>query len=332
MISVPCLFVLGVPRSGNTVLASLLNKSKDIFFFEDTLVRKLLRVLLNCNLAHPNDCDALISEFIEDERLKTYLPLDDHEYRDFPNIGAFVNHLFERLIENNEVIYFGDKAPNMMRYLPELLSVFTAAKILFVVRDPRDNVFSLMKRQYISLYQSCLLYDEYNNEMVRFNGLLGDEKSLVIRFEDILQDSERTIRRVYSFLDISFTRTSLDLSEYDAIKDSYVLPTLDASKIGKWKRNLSPKEVRKIEQFLNVHFVRNNYDISHKHVVARVVTNSRFIFEGVIWDIKGLFISRKSEMRSKKLVTLYIPVNVRIRRLLYNLFFGIISGKFKPRI
>ena len=333
MIDVPCVFVLGVPRSGNTLVASLLNRSNSVRFFDDTLVRKLLRVVLNFDFtSNDNNSVELLDKLRQDDRINEVLALANFKTENLPDIKELLNLLFKRLLKNNNVLYFGDKAPNMLRYMPELLSLFPAAKIVFVVRDPRDNVYSLINRQYLSLAQSCQLYDEYNREVVRFLNLLGSEKAVLIRFEDVLAQPESSIHSLFDFIDIPFDLNVLDLSEYGEKQDSYVLPKLDKSKIGRWKENMRAKDVRFVERFLNSHFTEHKYDIFNINIKPSRLSFLRVLLDGFIWDVKGLFKTTQVEMRSKKLISAHIPFRIRLKRLLYNLIHLSIANKFKPKL
>lgn len=105
------------------------------------------------------------------------------------------------------------KSPTIAN-LDLFFEVFPRAHLLLLVRDGRDVAASGMKTFGWTLEESARSWSKGAGRIARFIDEHRDQAVRVVRFEDIVLDTERTLMEVLSFLDLS--REAYDL---DALED-----------------------------------------------------------------------------------------------------------------
>jgi hypothetical protein len=143
--------------------------------------------------------------------------------------------------------YFVEKTPKHALCLKRIFKVVPDARVLFIVRDGRDNVASLRKRfgdfdlalwRWISDNGAALLWKD-------------DPRVLIIRYEDLVREPADAAQRICGFLGIDFEDPMLSSTDspYDHLSDRNMAvraeqvrePIRDNS--GRWKEELSAGEV-----------------------------------------------------------------------------------------
>lgn len=115
------IFILGMPRTGTTLLESIIASNKNVFSGGEMV---------------------LMTNLIEDYVLKN----------DAPNIEGLKNigqQYIDRISEITRLKIFIDKMPDNFFYLGYILYALPKAKIIHIERDPWDNAISLFKQRYI---------------------------------------------------------------------------------------------------------------------------------------------------------------------------------------
>lgn len=115
------IFILGMPRTGTTLLESIIASNKKVFSGGEMV---------------------LMTNLIEDYVLKNDLP----NLKDLKNIGQ---QYVDRISEITKLKIFIDKMPDNFFYLGYILYALPKAKILHIERNPWDNAISLFKQRYI---------------------------------------------------------------------------------------------------------------------------------------------------------------------------------------
>jgi tetratricopeptide (TPR) repeat protein len=112
-----------------------------------------------------------------------------------------------------------DKLPMNTVVLCLIAKLFPTAKILFAIRDPRDVVFSCLRRRFVmnpAMYELCTpddaarLYDA----VMRLAEIYRKKLALDIldtRYEDLVADFAGGLRRICEFLGIAFDARMLDV-------------------------------------------------------------------------------------------------------------------------
>ena len=187
-------FLLGFPRSGTTLLESVLASHPDVTVLEekDTLgeaTRDLMR-----NAASLERLTAASDEALDAYRASYWRYVQ----------GQTTDGLGRVVI---------DKLPLNTVKLPLISRLFPQARIIFAVRDPRDVVLSCFRRQFrmnpsmfefLSLDRAAAFYDA----VMRFGDVCLSRIELPVHthyYEQLVTDFEATARQVCEFVDVPWT-------------------------------------------------------------------------------------------------------------------------------
>lgn len=321
-------FIVGVPRSGTTLLTVLLNNHGEVFLDQQAIAIRTLnfkqRVTSAIKLNPGEDiCSIWRSEAAKDERLVDFLDWDLLLPGTPITLRRFVALSFANRAIGHGKKLFGDKSPDAIERLPELLSLFPTSKLIVVVRDARPNVASLVKRQYLDLRVAAQRWKDWNAAGTAAADWLGPERILSVRYEDLLREPEATLQTVCTFLGITYEDSMLDLAGASATQseNAYVKKTLDVSAIDKWKISMHQEDLIRIERICGDWL---------RHLGYEPATNQAGNANLGFWQDYGLRVANsfrlllrpyRKEMRDQQLVAVKLP----FRRRLY-LFLGTVAG------
>jgi Sulfotransferase family len=221
----PPLLVLGVSRSGTTLLRVMLDRNSQLavpdesYFVPLLADRHLLRV----------DRD----EFLDDlRRLQTVrewaVPLDKLRARlaDRTPIGRAIAAIYEVYAEQQGKRRWGDKTPMYMRHLPLLRRLFPDAQYVHLIRDGRDAAVSFLSMLDGIAFETWghprspagfAAHWRTDVEAARRLGRrVGPARYLEVRYEDLVTDTEGTLRRICAFAGLPFEPAMVDYSESES--------------------------------------------------------------------------------------------------------------------
>ncbi len=194
-------FVFSLPRSGSTLLQRMLTAHPDIASASEPWVLIPPMYTLRENGAYTEYEHHIMVRSIRD--FSKELPGGIEDY-----VGAvrnFALDLYGRLALNGER-YFLDKTPPYHLIADEVLDLFPDAPLIFLWRNPLSVVTSLVQtygkgtwavhRYAVHLFQGL-------DNLVRVGKTVAD-RSCMIRYEDMLQDPEAQLRRVFGYLDLPY--------------------------------------------------------------------------------------------------------------------------------
>ena len=257
------IFVVGAPRSGTTLLQLILNAHPDvaihgeIHFFDEILQ---LKTEIS-GFETEQDRDRFLGQLGRTNALQ-YVPglqprLEVVRERlgkaASPGYELFFLLMMQAFAEESGASRFGEKTPQNIRYLPELSEIFPEAKIVHIVRDPRDVVTSLMRMPWApdSVVLNALKWKIdmlYMHDYLESGGAAHE-----LRYEDLVAEPESTLRTLCRFLDVpwdpvmlAFNR-SADANIQDEPWKAGTRRKLNASAISGWKNKLSLSEARVVQ-------------------------------------------------------------------------------------
>jgi hypothetical protein len=257
------IFVVGAPRSGTTLLQLILNAHPDvaihgeIHFFDEILQLKTEIP----GFETEQDRDKFLGQLGRTNALQ-YVPglqprLEVVRKRlgtaASPGYELFFLLLMQAFAEESGASRFGEKTPQNIRYLPELSEIFPEAKIVHIVRDPRDVVTSLMRMPWApdSVVLNAIKWKIdmlYMHDYLESGGAAHE-----LRYEDLVAEPESTLRALCRFLDVpwdpvmlAFNR-SADANIQDEPWKAGTRRELNASAVSGWKNKLSPSEARVVQ-------------------------------------------------------------------------------------
>ncbi|VVD05857.1 unnamed protein product, partial [Leptidea sinapis] len=202
----PLIFIGGVPRSGTTLMRAMLDAHPDVRCGQETrVVPRILQMRQHWMKSQKESVrleQAGVSKTVLDNAIAAFC------------LEVIVRH--------------GDPAPRLCNKDPlvlkmgtYVLDLFPNAKFVFMVRDGRATVHSIITRKVtitgfdLSSYRQCLTKWNHAVEMMYQQcRTLGPQRCLLVRYEALVLAPEPTLRRVLKFLDLSWDEAVLHHERY----------------------------------------------------------------------------------------------------------------------
>jgi tetratricopeptide (TPR) repeat protein len=223
------IFIVGEPRSGTTLL--------------DRMIAAHSAVNSAGELRHLGFALRQVSGLQEPRQFSPQL-VRAAATADMSAIGVAYLRSTESLLGN--AAHLIDKLPGNYLYLPLILAALPNAKILHLTRDPMDACFAMYKQLFADAYLYSYDQQELARHYVRYARLMETWRErfpgrfLDVSYEDLVTDSEETLRTVFEHVGLSWQRQCLDFH-----KDQSAVTTASAAQvrekphqrsIGRWKR------------------------------------------------------------------------------------------------
>lgn len=206
------IFIGGAPRSGTTLVQRIIGSHSLVYGGpEFDLVPEIIELR---NRFHAS---------VESGRISKYLT--SQEVDDL--FGKFISLTFSYKLKKLEgKIYLSEKTPSNVMVFPELAQIFPESHLIFVIRDPRAVVASMIQvgKRYHKEGKSGPLFTknircaiEYINACWSVGSKAVEKypNVHVVYYEDIISDTQLTIERIAKQLEIPFESEMLQMKEYD---------------------------------------------------------------------------------------------------------------------
>ena len=195
------IFMIGFPRSGTTLLDTILRSHPSIEVIEEKpMVDKLIYSL---NELTENNFENL--KKIEIDQIKKIRNIY------FKNLDTHIQN------NHNSEIYI-DKLPLNIINVGEIFRIFPKAKFIFSLRHPCDCVLSCFMQDFklnnamanfLNLKDSAKLYDSVMKLWIQYTSIFPINYHEV-RYENIISNFESTIKSVLDFLGLPWDRSVLE--------------------------------------------------------------------------------------------------------------------------
>jgi hypothetical protein len=257
-------FIGGCPRSGTTMLGSILGSSaRCIVTPESPFKHKIpysLIMDIKKGLPKLEFLQKLSSNFkfkLWDIQISKELKLPDklfaQDYQSF--LYKLVN---EYAVANNrsEWTTWVDHTPDNIQNASFLLSIFTNAKFVHLVRDPRAVASSVLSLDWGPNTVSELIV--FWAQQLSFGLALEKahpDKCLRVYYEDVITKPKETITKVCEFCHITYEETMLfgaafKVPKYTLKQHALVGQYPDSKRLLSWQDKLSPWQIYQIEKNL----------------------------------------------------------------------------------
>jgi len=218
----PPLFVLGVSRSGTTLLRVILDRSPGIAIPDETFFIP--------QLAHRHSSPVDPDEFLDDIRRLPRLAAWDVPAEDFAarlrpgmSVGEALAAVFSAYAAKHGKPRWGDKTPMYMRHLGLIERLFPDAQYVHLIRDGRDAALAFLDmpegvvtRTWAHPRSSAGFACEWRTEVRRARDLgrrLGPLRYLEVRYEDLVADTAVVVRSTCEFAGLPFEPGMLEYAD-----------------------------------------------------------------------------------------------------------------------
>ena len=255
----PPLILLGVSRSGTTLLRVILDRSPGIAIPDESFFVPLLA------RRHGQRIDA--ERFLDDvARIPTVrdwgVSVADvaGRVRTGMPTGVAITAIFEAYAEGAGKLRWGDKTPMYMRHLELLDRLFADAQYVHLVRDGRDAALSFLQMPEGTFTRTwahpatpeqfaCL----WRREVADARSLgrrVGASRYHEVRYEDLVAEPEATVRAICAFAAIPFEPAMLDYTgavDVSAKPHQQRLLTPPTRGVRSWREDMPADDVAAFE-------------------------------------------------------------------------------------
>jgi hypothetical protein len=166
-----------------------------------------------------------------------------------PSVAAA--QIYSVMLTESDATWKGNKTPQNTENIDALLRLFPESHFVLITRDVRDVCLSWRKKWGKDVLRCA---EKWRTRMVQgchSLAALPKDRGLIVRYEDLLRDTEAVGRKVCALLDVPFeTRMVAYHEQVGKVIDghkNYGRP-IDPGNAGKWRGELSSREVHRIEE------------------------------------------------------------------------------------
>ncbi len=271
-------FIIGIGRSGTTLLTSILNQHPEVLaspenfflvFFSHSFLNKKelsdedIESILEFNRifgeSQPyigwNYDENKLRQEIKENRKAGFRKISEIIYRNFSITGK----------SDTNIHNIVDKNPAYTLIAEKLNELLPSAKFLLAVRDYRANVLSWNQTVYFkgrNTVMNCIIWDLFNKHIIRFKNN-HPEKCHLVLYEKMVMDAPDEVKKMIEFLDLDAQDGLLEFykkenqklndptyqelskkSDLLTKKYSDLAKPINASRMDSWKTELSEVEIR----------------------------------------------------------------------------------------
>lgn len=312
-------FIVGVQRSGTTMLSVMLSKHPDIEMEPNSIGFRLVTCFNNYYDLLPHNAQydkrEVLSWLIEkDDKGRLGKLLDYKNADQYNTVRDLVDGSIAKKLAQKGKLVWGDKSPNLQHFLGELMALIPNAKFLHIIRDGRATAYSMHKRSYKNLKLCAQEWVDGNIFGWVNEDVLGPDQYKVLKYEDLLNNPSKELESVCSFLEIPYSEKMLDLSnDHLNEKQQYVKSKIDRSKIDKWKNQLQHNQIQQIEMIQGPLLKQMGYKLfDQKNKKFKQLSLRRRMFYNQIDNVKQLFRSKQIGMRNQEKVVIRLSLKNRV--------------------
>ncbi len=257
------IFIAGPDRSGTTLLFALLASHPNISMVRRTNMWRYFYGRYG-DLSQPDNFGRCLRDMLRYNRIQNFLrPDPERTRREFwqgePSYGRLFVLFHEHNAERLGKVRWGDKSLHTEHYADQVITEFSTAKIIHMVRDPRDRYASVRKR--------------HGKDNPRLGGATGrwlfsmktaehnlrryPDNYMIVKFEELASSPEETLRKVCDFIGEKYSPEMLSMKGASDHRDSGGNSSFDqiepgkisTSPIGRFRSVLSNSELAFIQMF-----------------------------------------------------------------------------------
>lgn len=225
------LFILGMPRTGSTLLDRMTSSHSDVRSMGELgCFKEVMKVLTG---------------FGGGEGFHEHFYAQPERDIDLAALGRL--YTAAAAPDDFSGRYYTDKYPMNFMDLGLIAAALPGAKFVHTIRNPMDTIFGNFKQLFtLGFYHysydlaECAEYFIEYQEMMAFWESLAPDRILEVGYEDVVADPQREVARVLGFLGLEWEAACLDYHNSDAPVDtaslSQVRQPIYKSAVGHWTR------------------------------------------------------------------------------------------------
>lgn len=121
-------------------------------------------------------------------------------------LNEFAMSFFEKSLNDNQSKLWVEKTPSNAYSFTHFLEMFTNGKVIHIVRDPLDAIYSLTKRGFSSWFATGIwVYNTISAEAAN-----RSPRYKLVKYESLVSNPTQEIREICNFLGVSFQPKMVD--------------------------------------------------------------------------------------------------------------------------
>ena len=235
-------FIVGMPRSGTTLLQGILSKTGNYFPMPETHFFSRVAFGLPENGFSEKDRKTIHRVLKRKSRIKA----DESTIFKLNSQKEVFEHVIA-MFNTDKQNTFLEKTPRHVFFYSKILKYYPTAKFICMTREPKNIVSSRLSKsptQKKSVIRLALLYNKIAAAILKIK---DNSNVLLVRYEDLTAENELCLKKICQFLDIAYTPT---LAENVAAPEGIVSPhefwktrnlelkTIQKNNADKWRKTL----------------------------------------------------------------------------------------------
>lgn len=251
------IYIAGLERSGTSLIFALLASHPMIAMTRRT---NLWTHFYNQygDISQPKNFDRCLAMLMRYKRMKP-LQLDPERIRQefwqgersYARLFALIEgHYAERLGKPR----WGDKSLNTERYAEAIFTAYPNARILHMIRDPRDRYASALTRWKVSrggVGAGTVMWLASVN-LARHYQVRYPDQYKIIRYETLASQPEETLREICAFIGEAYTPVMLSMTGAEMFRDEggnssygqHEVGHISTRSIGRFRKVLSRRQIK----------------------------------------------------------------------------------------
>jgi len=310
------LFIIGMHKSGSSLLRSLFDSNSNLFTIPiETHFAKLLGYWISYNLRgqkykkvsserfkencieyvkevnmldkksfnytdnnlHQNFDIKLFEEYLKSISSKSESELIVHYFK------ALYYSLYKKELEKETLII--EKSVENAEFVIDLKKLFPTSKFIHIIRNPYSNIVSLRKylsrkdKKYPFLKSACFSLKN-NWYFLEKNKKIIENDYKIIRYEDLITDTEKVMKGACEFLNIPFEDNFLiptqmgDLWQGNSTRN-IKYKSVSSANLNLWKEDITPLEISLINKIFGENLKKYDYDyVPSQNIKKRIKKES----------------------------------------------------------
>lgn len=267
------IIVLGVSRSGTTLLRSMLDRHPDVAIPTESYFIPQL---------HDRHGDApdrarIIADVGRLQRVREWGITEsdlDSRLAASPTFAEVVDAIYATWAERRGAVRYGDKTPLYMQHLDLLERVFPDAQYVHIVRDARAAGLSFVGMQRKARFNwsrprrvedfAC----QWRREVADARALgerVGAARYLELRYEDLVAEAEPNLHAICAFLGLAFDPVMLDHTApvtAGTERDHALLGSAPTANVRDWRAQMPARQVARVEAICGDELARHGYELT----------------------------------------------------------------------
>ena len=261
------LFVVGMSRSGTTLLREVLNRNPEVgipsaeALFIPYIIRRFRAKLFPLERQQAHEFQHILKEskFFDKLRAKGLLLQDSEldlilKLKSLEEIIETLMRFFVPADTKKSGFIWGDKSPNYLLSIGLLKSFFPSARFIHIIRDPRDRALSAHKAWGANIYIAAERWRK-GIKTARQQSQVFREDYLEVFYEKFTGSPDKGLKQICEFLGINYDESMLELNSPVEVYAEIGAETRQTTRIvpdntKKYLHELNPGQIKRIDEIV----------------------------------------------------------------------------------